>query len=194
MGKKHLQLKTKEVWGLPYIALIGKWWWRFKLSNNSMWAEVIKSIYGSDGGFHWPSVAKRRSGCWGSIDNIPKDLEKDNVPFLEHFTEVPNNDGLSRWGWSLDPSGKYTVSSLGSFINKSTLPQSDGKWAWNSIVPGKLNILVWLICHRKLPTMANLSKIGINQSNICRLCNEALETEHHIFVECPTSKGVEDQL
>lgn len=56
-----------------------------------MWAEVIKSIYGPDGGFLGPLVAKRRSGCWGSIANIPKDLEKENVLFLEHFKLVPNN-------------------------------------------------------------------------------------------------------
>lgn len=144
------------------LALMGKWWWKFKVSNNDMWVEVIKSIYGSDGGFHRPSVAKRRSGCRGSIANIPKELEKENMPFLEHFKEVPNNDGPIRWGWSLDPSGTYTVSSLRCFIDSSTLPQSDVKWVWNSLVPGKVNILAWRIRHGKLPTMGNLFKTGIS--------------------------------
>lgn len=45
------------------ISLMGKWWWRFKNSGNSMWAEVLKSIFGPNGGLHRPSVTKRKSGC-----------------------------------------------------------------------------------------------------------------------------------
>ncbi|KAL7611175.1 hypothetical protein Lser_V15G10845 [Lactuca serriola] len=29
---------------------------------------------------------------------------------------------------------------------------------------------------------------------MCRLCNDAIETEDHIFVECPISKGVWQQV
>lgn len=127
---------------------------------------MIKSIYGHNGGFHRPSVAKRRSGCWGSIVNIPKALEKENMPFLEHLKLISITDGLIRWGWSLDPSGIYIVSSLKKIIDNPTIPQNDGKWSWNPLIPRKLNILAWWICHGKLTTMANLSKFGISHSNV----------------------------
>ncbi|XP_071727876.1 uncharacterized protein [Rutidosis leptorrhynchoides] len=29
------------------MALIGKWWWRFKTETNSLWVKVIKSFYGN---------------------------------------------------------------------------------------------------------------------------------------------------
>lgn len=90
---------------------------------------MIKSIYGQDGGFSRPLVTKRRSGCWGLIVKIPKSLEKENMSFLEHFKLVSNTDGSFRWGWSVDPSEVYTVSSLRNFIDNSTIPQSDGKWS-----------------------------------------------------------------
>ena len=114
--------------------------------------------------------------------------------FLEHFKLVPTNDGSIRWGWMLDPSGIYTVSSLRRYIDSSILPQSDGKWAWNPLVPGKLNILAWRISHGKLPTMANLFKFGISQTSACRSCNVAPETGDHIIVGCSISKGVWQQV
>lgn len=45
------------------IAMFGKWWWCFKVNLNSAWVVVIKSIYGDDGGFNRPPVARRKNGC-----------------------------------------------------------------------------------------------------------------------------------
>lgn len=44
---------------------------------DSIWAMVIKSSHGPDGGFSRPLTAKRRSGCWGSIVCLPIWLEND---------------------------------------------------------------------------------------------------------------------
>lgn len=35
---------------LKNLALLGKWWWRFRVEHNSLWVKVISSIYGRDGG------------------------------------------------------------------------------------------------------------------------------------------------
>lgn len=32
------------------LALLGKWWWRFKDEDEVMWVKIIKSIHGSEGG------------------------------------------------------------------------------------------------------------------------------------------------
>nr|KAJ0228223.1 hypothetical protein LSAT_V11C100023860 [Lactuca sativa] len=128
----------------------------------------MKSIYIVDGG----SVAKRKSGCWGVIANLPKLLEKDTVSFMEHFLSTSNDTGSVNWSWSLEPSG------------------SDDSWKWNPLVPEKLNILAWRINHGRLPSMANLSRIGIGTSNLCMICGGAPETQNHIFVECEITKVV----
>nr|KAJ0209562.1 hypothetical protein LSAT_V11C400208020 [Lactuca sativa] len=87
------------------LALLGKWWWRFRKQPESIWALVIKVIHGPDGGISRPMATKRRSSCWGSIAGLPISLEKEQVPFLNYFQHVLNVDGSSKWSWSLDPSG-----------------------------------------------------------------------------------------
>ncbi|KAL7593363.1 hypothetical protein Lser_V15G33806 [Lactuca serriola] len=172
------------------IAMLGKWWWRFKANPNSACTVVIKSIFGVDGGFNKPSVARRKSGCWGVIASLPKMLEKDNISFVSHFQLVHNDNvpGSMKWSWDLDPSGTYSVPSLRNYIDPTILPCSDEKWQWNPLIPGKLNILAWRISHGRLPTMVNLSKIGITQSTLCKICGEAPETEYHLFIDCGIAK------
>ncbi|XP_023738428.1 uncharacterized protein LOC111886414 [Lactuca sativa] len=46
------------------LALLGKWWWRFRKQPDSIWALVIKAIHGPNGGVSRPMATKRRSGCW----------------------------------------------------------------------------------------------------------------------------------
>nr|KAJ0220562.1 hypothetical protein LSAT_V11C200090910 [Lactuca sativa] len=172
------------------IALLGKWWWRFKNFPDSNWAVVIKAIHGLDGGLARPSAAKRRSSCWGTIVNIQNSLDKDQVSFSNHFQQVSNEDGSQKWTWTLSPAGLFTVSSLRSHIDNITLPFSDGNWMWNPLVPGKLNILAWRAGKDRLPSMDNLFKYGINSSNLCKMCNAAPESADHIFVGCLVSKEV----
>lgn len=66
-------------------ALLVKWWWRFRTSNSCIWLEVIKSIYGSDGGFTNVARAVRRGNCWCNIANLPKMLVKDDLQFHDFF-------------------------------------------------------------------------------------------------------------
>nr|KAJ0223650.1 hypothetical protein LSAT_V11C200099500 [Lactuca sativa] len=108
--------------------MLGKWWWRFRNFPENTWAEVINSIYGDDGGFDRPSVAKKKSGCWGTIANIPKILEKDSVSFSNHFHRSLNPNGVLKWSWLLEPSGVYSVGSLRCHIDKLSLPASDDIW------------------------------------------------------------------
>lgn len=178
------------------IAMLGKWWWRFKANPNITWAVVIKSIYGDDGGFSRPSVARRKSGCCGVIANLPKYLEKDDISFASHFKLVSNVNapGSLKWKWDLEPSGIYSVSSLRYYIDMAILPCSAEKWQWNPLIHGKLNILAWRIIHGRLPTMVNLSKIGVTTSTLCKICGEAPETENHLFTQCGIPKDLWQRL
>ena len=110
------------------------------------------------------------------------------MSFVNHFKQEVNVDGSLKWIWSLESSGVYIVSSLRVHIDNLVLPHSsDDAWVWNPLVPGKLNVLAWRVGLGKLPCMENLSRIGVNSSNLCRMCNEAPESEDHIFVGCPVS-------
>nr|KAJ0218832.1 hypothetical protein LSAT_V11C300154990 [Lactuca sativa] len=134
------------------LALLGKWWWRFYSKKHELWKDVIKSIYGNDGGFNAPSRAKRKGYCWGNIVNLHNLLR---------------------------------------FIDETTLPKAPASsWEWNNLVPGKVNILAWRICHSRLPTRVNLNKRGIVLVTTCPLCNIAEESESHLLTECSISQEV----
>lgn len=36
------------------LALLVKWWWRFKSDKKELWKDVVISIHGSNGGFNAP--------------------------------------------------------------------------------------------------------------------------------------------
>nr|KAJ0191956.1 hypothetical protein LSAT_V11C800414360 [Lactuca sativa] len=144
------------------LALLGKWWCRFRNQPDSTWALELKAIHGPDGGISHPLATKRRSGCWGSIACLPLSLEKDHVPFLNYLQQVVNADGSSKWTWSLESSGVYTVSSMRSHIDNLVLP-----------------IVVIYGCGTHWSQ--------VSSTNVCKLCHEAPESEEHIFVGCPIS-------
>nr|KAJ0194267.1 hypothetical protein LSAT_V11C800440220 [Lactuca sativa] len=93
--------------------------------------------------------------------------------------------------WSLEPSGTYTVASLWRFIDETILPKTPvGAWQWNNLVPGKVNILAWCVCYRRLPTRVNLKNIGIRSLTSCPLCNIVEESESHLLTKCQFSQEV----
>nr|KAJ0187389.1 hypothetical protein LSAT_V11C900461260 [Lactuca sativa] len=170
------------------LALMGKWWWRFRTQQDNIWAMVIQAIHGSEGGVARPKAVRRKSSCWGSIACLPSFLDKDQVPFLSFFQSSLNLDGSFKWLWSLDHSGVYTVSSLRKHIDNRSLPYSNAGWKWNPLVPGKVNILAWRVSHCRLPCMENLNKLAISSSDLCQMCHEATESVDHICVGCPIAK------
>nr|KAJ0210611.1 hypothetical protein LSAT_V11C400216830 [Lactuca sativa] len=96
------------------LALLGKWWWRFKSNKKVLWKDVITAIYGKEGGFNAPSRARRKGFCWGTIVNLHSDLSK-----------------LGRF-WKLGSSGIYTnhlvprkVNILAWRVNHGRLPTKE---------------------------------------------------------------------
>ncbi|GJV11628.1 RNA-directed DNA polymerase, eukaryota [Tanacetum coccineum] len=66
-----------------------------------------------------------------------------------------------------------------------TVPSS----RWNILLPLKVNIFIWRTTNKRLPTIANLDYRGIDLDSVrCPMCDDAIETEDHIFVSCPIAK------
>lgn len=173
------------------LALLGKWWWRFKENKQELWKCVVKSIYGIDGGLDAPSSARRKGWCWGSIVNITKKLGKDGIDFRNLFQA---DSATYQWTWRIEASGKYTVSSLRHHIDDRVLPKAPVQWTWNGLVPRKVNILSWRVAHGRIPTRTNLVKKGIGDNPNCILCGKEEETEEHIFLKCQVSYEVWQNL
>ena len=61
------------------LALLCKWWWRFKTGPESLWKEVIKAFYGDNGGLGEELPANRRTSTWGIVCNLDRDLAKVGI-------------------------------------------------------------------------------------------------------------------
>ncbi|GKC53088.1 reverse transcriptase domain, reverse transcriptase zinc-binding domain protein [Tanacetum coccineum] len=51
------------------------------------------------------------------------------------------------------------------------------------------NVVVsWRLCKDRLPTRSNLDARGIDLDSLrCPVCNDAIESTHHLFFECPVA-------
>ncbi|KAL4563536.1 hypothetical protein LXL04_027579 [Taraxacum kok-saghyz] len=176
------------------LALMVKWWWRFySEDDNNIWKQVIKAIHGLNGGLISGTTVRYRGNVWGRISQIKDVLQDTGIDLVSLFTD--SYDDLSRTStrvqWSLEPDGKYSVSSLRNLIDTNTLVSSSMPTPWDSNVPIKVNIFLWKAMRDRLPTRDNLVHRGINLPNIlCPLCNSAAETGRHVLETCSTTSEV----
>ncbi|KAJ9557471.1 hypothetical protein OSB04_012085 [Centaurea solstitialis] len=176
------------------LALLCKWWWRFKTEEIPLWKQVIQAFHGVDGGVGLTISYGKFPGLWRNILKINKDFEKYNL-YLNGLFQVTVGgalDNREHWVWVLEKSSCYSVTSLRkAFDDVSLIKRSQALFDWIRLVPGKINVLAWRIAHRRLPTTTNLCKRGISCVNdLCPLCSEAIETEDHIFSSCRFSSRV----
>ncbi|XP_071704364.1 uncharacterized protein [Rutidosis leptorrhynchoides] len=81
------------------MALLGKWWWRFRVEHDAFWVKVIKSIHGRDGGLgNSNSFISNRGSIWNGIRNIDKEFYKINLDFSNSFVKVVS-DGSETLFW-----------------------------------------------------------------------------------------------
>lgn len=81
------------------------------------------------------------------------------------------------------------------------LPASDQKSpdagkVWQMKLPTKVKFLGWLLLHGRLSTKANLHRKNIRslEDSFCDFCPGVLETDDHIFADCPRATAVWDRL
>ncbi|XP_071718854.1 uncharacterized protein [Rutidosis leptorrhynchoides] len=83
------------------LALLGKWWWRFKIETNCFWVKIIRSIYGIDGGLRLSDGLAHRSAksIWQNIIWAGNIIEDFCIPFRSSFKKSIG-DGSSTSFWN----------------------------------------------------------------------------------------------
>ncbi|GKA72959.1 phospholipase-like protein [Tanacetum coccineum] len=191
-----------------------KWVWRFYSQKESLWARVIRAIYGDDGQVGKVSKVGSRS-CWRNIVNEVRILETvkevtvnskisdsrlenslrrrirgsaEQVQFNElsdMLQSVSLMPYFDRWVWSLEGSREFSVASIRKIIDDNRLSTMDTKTLWNKCVPINVNILAWKIKIEALPTRFNISRRGIDIDYIlCPICECGVESMRHVFFSC----------
>ncbi|KAJ9557764.1 hypothetical protein OSB04_012378 [Centaurea solstitialis] len=61
------------------IALLAKWWWRFKTEDDTLWKSVIVSIHGSSGQLGTTLSDWTRRGTWGYIATLQDSVMDSNI-------------------------------------------------------------------------------------------------------------------
>ncbi|XP_071686503.1 uncharacterized protein [Rutidosis leptorrhynchoides] len=78
------------------ISLIQKWRWRLNIASDSLWAPVVSSIYGSDGGVF--NQSSRGKSVWTNITTSIRDMHSKNIiPLLTLRKRVRNGNTTKFW-------------------------------------------------------------------------------------------------
>ncbi|XP_071726921.1 uncharacterized protein [Rutidosis leptorrhynchoides] len=70
------------------LALLGKWWWKFKTSKDTLWIRIIKSIFGIEGGLgNCSNMAnlKANNSTWKYIMQVGRDIDNLGINFTNSF-------------------------------------------------------------------------------------------------------------
>nr|GEW61420.1 RNA-directed DNA polymerase, eukaryota, reverse transcriptase zinc-binding domain protein [Tanacetum cinerariifolium] len=191
-------LASKEKGGLEVSslyalnrALMMKWVWRFYSQKESLWARVIKDIYGDNGQVEKVSKAGSRS-CWRNIVNEVRILSNQGIKVLDYMQiKLGNGESMAFWddNWIGGKVLKYSFPRVYALETEKKVTvnskMSDTRTLWIKYVPIKVNVLAWKIKIEALPTRFNISRIGIDiDSILCPICECGVESARHVFFSC----------
>ncbi|KAJ9567733.1 hypothetical protein OSB04_003699 [Centaurea solstitialis] len=135
------------------LALLSKWWWRFWSENQSLWKMVIQSFHGTDGGLFNSRKAGKFPGVWRNILKIQDGMKEANL-CLESLFQFPSLSALrdaKDCSWALDPSGRFSVSSIRWALDDMCYKNQLGAgFMWLKTIPSKINILAWRIFQKRI--------------------------------------------
>ena len=66
------------------------------------------------------------------------------------------------------------------------------KKVWHLNSPSKIKIFAWRACVDAFPTMVNLKKRSIGETDICPCCGGEVESIFHSIIRCEVAKRVWD--
>ena len=118
--------------------------------------------------------------------------ERDQLTGLDNLLQnYTLSDKHDSWNYTLDPSNKFSVSSMRYHIESTMLSSVLDPVRWNKCLPLKINIHAWRLLLDRLPTRHNLDVRGIDlDSTRCPVCDDNIETAHHLFVECKVAADI----
>nr|GFB56668.1 RNA-directed DNA polymerase, eukaryota, reverse transcriptase zinc-binding domain protein [Tanacetum cinerariifolium] len=169
--------------------------------GSSLWARVIKAIYGMDG-----SIGDIRSGnsksCWSSIINEVNVLSSKGI-MLMNYLRITLGNGVFTclWDepWHVEgilkdrlPRGGIENAQFVEFsilLQQVVLAQGSDRWTWTTNGSGQF--FVALVMTGSLATRFDISRRGIViDSILCGNCNIGVETTSHLFFTCDMATSV----
>nr|KAJ0196731.1 hypothetical protein LSAT_V11C700384620 [Lactuca sativa] len=168
------------------LALLAKWWWKYKTSPQSFWARIIRGIH-NHSNRPWYCFSKRNSsGVWSGIDRVKNGLWKLN---MEATDILYSNDGGNTWRSEFVVDEIFNVAKLRCRLDKASHPISDGDFWWLNSAPKKVVSFIWRAKQGRIPSAKALQRRNIPVSSIiCDWCRNNEETVNHILTSCSLAR------
>ena len=88
------------------------------------------------------------------------------------------------------PKVEYKVKEGYDWLCKSNANHAWTKIIWSRLSIPRHSIIAWMLMHQKLPVLGRLGKYNALPSMECRMCNQNLETQDHLFFACEFAQGL----
>jgi hypothetical protein len=88
--------------------------------------------------------------------------------------------------WSLEPSGRYSTSSMYLCLSHGATITCF-RDVWETRVPPKIKIFLWQLIQSRLPSCEQVVKRMGPSNGLCALCGD-IEDCNHIFFTCPLAR------
>ncbi|KAL8129709.1 hypothetical protein V2J09_018864 [Rumex salicifolius] len=147
----------------------------------SLWLLWIKHHYIKRTNFWDLQATDASSWSWRSIIRIKNELRILQQP--AQLTLLMDNSH-----------GKYSTINIYNTLKPSTQSNLDFKYVWNHLHMPRCSFIIWLVHHKRLPTLSKLQQWNIIDDNTCRLCTAAPEDEDHLWFNCPFSNSVTNSV
>jgi hypothetical protein len=134
-----------------------------------------------------------------SQDKLGWDVGKLNVLFNEVIVQAIKNipcwvvGQKDRWIWLKTNSGELTVKSAYKEISHQGINALSSNFfskLWKLPIHERLKMHLWCIASKLLPTKAALSRFDPNLNISCSLCDWPMESDCHLFWECPLARAL----
>ncbi|XP_022008369.1 uncharacterized protein LOC110907742 [Helianthus annuus] len=167
------------------LAMLSKWWWRFKASPNELWAKVVTAIHHSNSSNSPPNfvpLKKSITGVWKDVVSVEAAFASRGVSLSANI--VPAGDS---WKWSSDPNGSFSVKQVRLDLDSADATSGSESFVydWNPWATPKANYLLWRAMTGKIASKVGLHIRGIPLGDTCcSRCGCEEEDPDHIFVRC----------
>ncbi|KAJ0582905.1 putative RNA-directed DNA polymerase [Helianthus annuus] len=103
--------------------------------------------------------------------------------------------GADKWKWMGCGSQKFSVAAVKQFLISKRDVSSRYVMEWCKWVPKKCNIFAWRADLDRIPTVEALGKRGVTViDDMCKFCNDGLDSVSHIFSACPVVLRVFEKI
>ena len=147
-------------------------------ANTSIWRQEWLSVDAL-------ALEERWHDEWGAF----------RVGLLNSHIRITNEPDELRWVHS--QSGFYSPKMGYDWLMSQKGWEEPNWWAkplWKLKGPAKTRLFFWCVLQKKVPTWDFLQKRGKMGPGWCSLCKESEETLQHIFLACPFSKSLWNEM